>query len=94
MEPACAMSCGSVAFASKSELHLPITCDGVALDNGYRIDLLVEDSVIVEVKAASKLLPIHEAQSLSYLKLSKRPLGLLINFNVIHLRDGIRRLAN
>jgi GxxExxY protein len=66
----------------------------VKIDAGYRIDCLVEDVVIVELKAIDKILPIHEAQLLSYLKLSKKPLGLLINFNVVHLKQGIKRMAN
>jgi GxxExxY protein len=66
----------------------------VHLDCGYRIDLLVEDRVIVELKAVEKLEPIHEAQLLSYLKLSGSQVGLLINFNVKELRRGIRRMAN
>jgi GxxExxY protein len=66
----------------------------VKIDAGYRIDLLVADSIIVELKAVEKLLPVHEAQLLSYLKLSNKSLGLLINFNVVHLKDGIKRMAN
>jgi GxxExxY protein len=77
-----------------SQLLLPVVYDGTKIDAGYRIDCLVEDIVIVELKAVDKVLPIHEAQLLSYLKLSKKPLGLLINFNVVHLKDGIKRMAN
>jgi GxxExxY protein len=73
---------------------LPVEYRGVHLDCGYRIDLLVEDQVIVELKVAEKLTPIHEAQLLSYLKLSGSRVGLLINFNVSELRQGIRRLVN
>jgi GxxExxY protein len=75
----------------ETEKPLPIVYDGLMLDAGYRIDLLVEDSVIVEVKTVETLLPIHEAQRLSYLKLSGKRVGLLLNFNVVHLQDGIRR---
>jgi len=64
------------------------------LDCGYRIDLLVEDKVIVELKAVEKLERIHEAQLLSYLKLADCPVGLLIDFNVTELRKGIRRLVD
>lgn len=64
------------------------------IDVGYRSDLLVEDDVIVELKAVAKLLPIHEAQVLSYLRLSRRTVALLINFHVLHLKDGIRRFVN
>ncbi|PWH14990.1 MAG: GxxExxY protein [Anaerolineae bacterium] len=72
---------------------LPVVYKDVRLDIGYRLDLLVEDSVIVELKAVEQLLPIHEAQLISYLKLSGYRLGLLINFNVLILKDGIRRRA-
>jgi len=73
---------------------LPVKYRGVQLDCGYRIDLFVEDQVVVELKAVEKLEPIHEAQLLSYLKLSGCEVGLLINFNVKMLKDGIRRLVN
>lgn len=73
---------------------LPLKYRGVHLDCGYRTDLLVENTVIVELKFVDSLQPIHEAQLLSYLKLSNRPLRLLINFNVKELRRGIRRLVN
>ena len=74
--------------------ELPIIYGEVKLDCGYRLDLFVEDSVIVELKAVDRLAPIHEAQLLSYLKLADCRLGLLINFNVTLLKRGIRRLAN
>jgi GxxExxY protein len=77
-----------------SQVTLPVIYDGVKIDVGYRIDLLVEDAVIVELKAVEKLTPLNEAQLLSYLKLSGRKLGLLINFNVEHLKNGIKRIAN
>ena len=73
---------------------LPVIYRGVELDCGYRMDFLVEDQVVVELKAVETLEPIHEAQLLSYLKLSKCKVGLLINFNVKVLKDGIRRLVN
>ena len=73
---------------------LPLRYRGIQLDCGYRLDLLVEEAIIVEIKAIEKLEPIHEAELLSYLKLSKCPVGLLINFNVKVLKDGIRRLVN
>ncbi len=72
---------------------LPIKYKGMQLDCGYRIDLLVEDKIIVEIKAVEKLEPIHEAQLLSYLKLSELEVGLLINFNVKILKNGLRRLV-
>ena len=66
----------------------------MSLDAAYRIDLLVDDLVIVEVKAIERLLPIHEAQLLSYLKLSDKKLGLLIDFHVMRLREGYKRIVN
>ncbi len=77
-----------------SQMALPLYYDGISIDIGYRIDLMVEDIIIVELKAVEKVLPIHEAQLLSYLKLSKKSLGLLINFNVVHLKNGIKRFAH
>jgi GxxExxY protein len=77
-----------------SEVPLPVVYDGLRLDSGFRIDLLVENLVIVELKCVEALLPIHKAQLLTYLRLSNKPIGLLLNFNVIHLRDGIKRILN
>lgn len=77
-----------------TEVQQPIEYDGIRIDVGYRLDLLVEDLVIVELKAVDKIAPIHEAQLLSYLKLSERQVGLLINFNVLRLKDGFKRLVN
>lgn len=77
-----------------SQVELPVIYEDVRLDVGYRIDLLVDDCVIVELKAVDKILPIHEAQLLSYLKLSGFKVGLLINFNVMRLKQGIKRLVN
>ncbi len=73
---------------------LPVVYRDVKLDCGYRQDLLVEEAVIVEVKAVDHLMPIHQAQLLSYLKLSGCKVGLLINFNVRGLKEGIRRVVN
>ena len=76
------------------QVRLPVSYRGVNLDCGYRLDLVVKRSVIVEVKSIAKVLPIHRAQLLTYLKLTGLPLGLLINFNVEMLRDGIHRVIN
>lgn len=76
----------------EQERSLPVVYRDVQIPTGYRVDLLVEDSVIVELKSVAKLLPLHQAQLLGYLKLSQRRVGLLINFNVVHLRQGIRRM--
>ena len=77
-----------------AEEVLPVIYDGEKIDAGYRMDLLVEEQVVVELKAVEKILPIHEAQLITYLKLSNKKVGLLINFNVLHLRDGITRRVN
>ncbi|MEO8288884.1 MAG: GxxExxY protein [Chloroflexota bacterium] len=73
---------------------LPIVYKGSRLDCGYILDVIVENSIIVELKSVETLLPIHEAQLLTYLKLANLSLGLLINFNVTLLKTGIRRIAN
>jgi len=77
----------------ESQKPLPVSYRSVHIDCGYRIDLLVEDEVILELKSIEKLEPLHEAQILSYLKLSGYKIGLLINFNVSLLKNGIRRFV-
>jgi len=83
-----------VGFRSAAQVGLPVIYRGVKLELGYRIDLLVEDLVVLEIKSVEAIAPIHQAQILSYLKLSGKSLGLLINFNVVHLKDGIKRFVN
>ena len=78
----------------EQQVGLPIIYDGIKMDVGYRLDLLIDGSVIVELKAVDRLTPVHEAQLLSYLKLSGKKLGLLINFNVAQLKNGIKRMVN
>jgi GxxExxY protein len=73
---------------------LPVLYGGTRVEVGYRIDLLVDDALVVELKTVTKLAPIHQAQLLSYLRLSGLRVGLLINFHVPRLRDGIRRIIN
>ena len=73
---------------------LPVTYKGLDIEAGYRIDLLVEKSVVLEIKSVEILMPIHEAQLISYLELGDDPLGLLINFNVRLLKQGLKRIAN
>ena len=73
------------------EKPLPVEYKGVRIDCGYRLDFVVADKVIVEVKAVDEIHPVHEAQLLTYLRLTGCPVGLLINFNVLVLKDGIRR---
>ena len=75
------------------EKEIPVKYKDVKLDCGYRIDLLIEDSLIVELKSVEKLLPIHKAQILTYMKLANIKIGLLINFNVKILKDGIKRFV-
>ena len=77
-----------------TEVPIAIVYGDLELRPAYRLDMLVENAVIVELKSVKKLQPIHEAQMLSYLKLSGHRLGLLINFNVLHLRHGVKRMVN
>jgi GxxExxY protein len=83
------LSLRGVAF--KNQLALPVRYKGMLLDCGYKVDLLIEDRIVVELKSVESLLPIHEAQLLTYMRLGNWELGLLINFNVPVLKDGIRR---
>jgi GxxExxY protein len=78
----------------QTQVPLPIKYRGICVDAAYRIDLIVEDLVIVEIKAVERLAAINEAQLLSYLKLSDKRLGLLINFHVARLKDGYKRIVN
>ena len=75
------------------ELPLPVRYKDVLLDCGYRIDLLISGDLIVEIKSVEMLLPIHQAQILTYMRLAKIPIGLLINFNVLKLQNGIKRFV-
>jgi GxxExxY protein len=77
-----------------SQVGLPVVYEGERIELGYRIDLLVENLVIVEVKCVEAIHPVHQAQLLSYLRLSGVGVGLLINFYVAHLRDGIKRMVD
>jgi GxxExxY protein len=78
----------------RRQIPLPVTYKGVHLDCGYRMDAIVESLVVVEFKTVERLMPVHEAQLLSYLKLSGLSVGLLINFHVPVLKDGLRRIVN
>lgn len=78
----------------KTQEALPIEYDGQQIDAAYRLDILIPNQLIIECKAIEKLAPIHQAQLLSYLKLSGIKVGLLINFNVPRLKDGIKRIVN
>ena len=77
-----------------AQVPLPVFYEGQKLEVGYRIDLVVDSRVVVEVKSLESIHPIHEAQILSYMRLSGIPVGLLINFNVLHLRHGIKRMVD
>ena len=81
-------------LAARREVLVRVQYDGVVLNTGYRIDLLVEEAVVVEIKAVTKIIEVHEAQLLSQIKLGNYRLGLLINFNVPRLKDGIVRKVN
>jgi GxxExxY protein len=78
----------------RRQVHLPVFYKGKELDISYRLDLVVEENTIIEVKAVEALLPIHEAQALTYLRLTGLPTALIVNFNVPVLRAGLRRLTN
>lgn len=84
---------GERGIAFERQRALPMTYKGVRLDCGYRLDLVVRGSILLELKVVERLLPIHEAQVITYLRLSRLPVGLLVNFNVTVLRNGLRRLT-
>ena len=86
------LAAGKLQFVAQRSV--PILYKGIELDAKYRIDLLVEDLVVVEVKSLDHLLPVHQAQVLTYMRLTGCPAGLLINFNVAKLIDGVKRLSN
>ena len=81
-------------FRVGRQIPVPLVYKEVKLDCAYRLDLIVENKVIIEVKAVESLNPIHSVQLLTYLKLTNCKLGLLLNFNVLHLKEGIKRVAN
>jgi len=81
-------------FNVKNQVEIPIHYMGEKIENEYRIDLLVNNEIIIELKAVESLLPVHEAQLMSYLRIANKKLGFLINFNVPLIKDGIRRYVN
>jgi GxxExxY protein len=81
-------------FRVAQQVGLPVVYDGERIELGYRIDLIVEDLVVVEIKCVEAINPVHQAQLLSYIRLSGRHIGLMINFHVAHLRDGIKRMVD
>ena len=78
----------------RNQIPIPIRYDDLTIDHGYRVDLLVNGRVVIELKAIETILPVHRGQLLSYLRLGGFKLGYLLNFNVAHMRDGITRLVN
>ncbi|MCF8460222.1 MAG: GxxExxY protein [Flavobacteriales bacterium] len=87
------MELKELGLGIKTELPLPVIYKGIQLDQGYRIDVLVENEVVVELKTVDRLIDVHTAQILTYMRLGKYPLGLLINFNVKLLKTGVRRFV-
>ena len=77
-------------FKVEQQVELPVNYDGIRIDLGYRIDLVINDCEIVELKCVEKIAPVHEVQLISYMRLSKKNVGLLINFHVRHFKDGIK----
>ena len=92
-EEALAYEFTQAGLSFERQRDMPLLYKGVKLDCGYRLDFLIEDQLILELKTVNELLPIHHAQVLTYLNLGRRSLGLLVNFNVPVLKDGIRRIV-
>jgi GxxExxY protein len=88
----CELSLRGMEF--QRQVHLPVSYKGVKLECGYEMDLLVADSVVIELKTVDDLAPVHHSQLLTYLKLANKRVGLLINFNVPVLRNGLKRIVN
>ncbi len=93
-EACLAYELNQLGYRVERQKELPIRYHGLCIDAGYRIDLLINDEVIVELKAVENIQPIHHAQLLSYLRLAGKRIGLLLNFHAVHLRDGITRKIN
>ena len=85
---------GKRSLTVKKQVPVPLRYDDLVLDMGFRLDLIVENAVVIELKSVQQLLPIHVAQLLSYLRAGDYRLGFLLNFNTVHMRDGIRRVVN
>jgi GxxExxY protein len=88
------MSWAGGRLRTVSQQTIPVVYDGIRIDTGFRADLVVEDKVIVEIKSVEVLLPVHKKQLLTYLRLADKRLGLLINFQVALIKDGITRIVN
>jgi len=78
----------------RKQVPMPLRYDDLTLDVGYRIDMVIEDAVLIELKTVQQLLPVHKAQLLTYLRSGDYRLGFLLNFNTVHMRDGIKRVVN
>lgn len=93
-ESALAYELSEIGLDVKTQVAVPFVYKDIKQDVGYRLDILVENKVIVEVKSITELAPVHFAQTLTYLKLSDKKLGLLINFNTFQIKEGIHRIVN
>ena len=93
-EECLAYELGKAGLSTRRQVTLPINYDGVILDAGLRLDIVVEEKLILELKAVEKIIPLHRAQLLTYLKLTGHRLGLIMNFNVELMKEGIKRVAN
>jgi GxxExxY protein len=85
---------GKRSLAVKKQVPMQLRYDELTVDVGYRLDLVVEEAVVIELKSVKQLLPIHTAQLLSYLRAGDFRMGFLLNFNTVHMRDGIKRVVN
>jgi len=85
---------GKAGLRTATEVSLSLQYDELMVETAYRLDILVEDAVIVEVKAVEKVLPVHHAQLLTYMKLGAKPVGLFLNFNAKRLSEGMKRMVN
>ena len=92
-EAALAYELATAGIPFQKQIDLPLDYKGVKLDCGYRLDFIIAEDLILELKAVQEILPVHKAQLLTYLKLNQKPLGLLINFNVPLLKDGVQRVV-
>lgn len=93
-EKCLAMELQKRGYSVERQVTVPVEYEGAVFETGYRLDLLIDESFVVEVKAVEKMMPVHLAQILTYLRLGKMKIGLLLNFNVPRMRDGIRRVVN
>jgi GxxExxY protein len=93
-EPCMAYELTKRGLTAKQQVPMPLRYDSITIDVGYRLDVVVQDLIVLELKSVDKLLPIHAAQLLSYLRLGNYRVGFLLNFNTVHMRDGIKRIIH